>query len=212
MAHIEAIIFDMDGVLIDAKEWHYEALNRALGLFGYTISRFDHLVTYDGLPTRKKLEMLTLERGLPARLHDFINELKQIYTLEMIHTRCKPAFHHEFALSKLHAQGFRLAVASNSVRATVELMMQRAALSPYLEFSLSNQDVTRAKPDPEMYHTAIRRLNLHPDQCLVVEDNANGIKAAQAAGAHVMVVRGVEDVTFEAVMAHVTRAGKGVAA
>ena len=55
---IKAIIFDMDGVLIEAKDWHYEALNRALSLFGMEISRYDHLVTYDGLPTTKKLEML----------------------------------------------------------------------------------------------------------------------------------------------------------
>jgi HAD superfamily hydrolase (TIGR01509 family) len=156
--------------------------------------------------------MLTLERGLPARLHTFINELKQLYTLEMIHTRCRPAFAHEYALSKLHAQGFRLAVASNSIRETVELMMQKSALTPYLEFTLSNQDVTRAKPDPEMYLKAIARLNLRPDQCLVVEDNPNGIKAAQAAGAHVMVVRGVDDVTYEAILANVSRAQKGAAA
>jgi beta-phosphoglucomutase-like phosphatase (HAD superfamily) len=64
---ITAVVFDMDGVLIDAREWHYEALNRALGHFGYTISRFDHLVTYDGLPTRHKLEMLSRERGFPDR-------------------------------------------------------------------------------------------------------------------------------------------------
>ena len=55
MTKIKAIVFDMDGVLIDAKEWHYEALNRALGLFGYGISRYDHLSRYDGLPTRRKL-------------------------------------------------------------------------------------------------------------------------------------------------------------
>ena len=57
---IEAVVFDMDGVLIDAKEWHYHALNRALELFGFTISRAEHLSTFDGLPTSKKLEMLTL--------------------------------------------------------------------------------------------------------------------------------------------------------
>ena len=68
MAKIKAIIFDMDGVLIDAKDWHYEALNRALGLFGYQISRHEHLTTYDGLPTRVKLRMLTRERGLPEKL------------------------------------------------------------------------------------------------------------------------------------------------
>jgi beta-phosphoglucomutase-like phosphatase (HAD superfamily) len=63
---IKAIIFDLDGVLVDATEWHYEALNRALGLFGYTIARYEHLTTYNGLPTRKKLEMLRREK-FPAR-------------------------------------------------------------------------------------------------------------------------------------------------
>ena len=82
MSHkIKAIVFDMDGVLIEAKDWHYEALNKALRLFGYEISRYDHLVTYDGLPTSKKLEMLSLEKGLPTGLHQFINQMKQSYKL-----------------------------------------------------------------------------------------------------------------------------------
>ena len=76
MGKIKAVIFDMDGVLIDAKDWHYEALNKSLELFGMEISRYDHLVTFDGLPTKKKLEMLSLERGLPEELHNFINRLK----------------------------------------------------------------------------------------------------------------------------------------
>jgi beta-phosphoglucomutase-like phosphatase (HAD superfamily) len=95
---IKAIIFDMDGVLIEAKDWHYEALNRALSLFGFEISRYDHLTTYDGLPTRKKLEMLSLEADLPRELYDFINEMKQIYTMEIVHAQCKPRFVHEYAL------------------------------------------------------------------------------------------------------------------
>jgi beta-phosphoglucomutase len=211
MTPIEAVIFDMDGVLIDARDWHFEALNRALGLFGYAISRFDHLVTYDGLPTKKKLEMLSRERGLPPQLHDFVNQLKQDYTLEMIYTRCKPVFYHEYALARLRAQGVRLALASNSIRATVELMMERAALRPYFEFLLSNQDVTRAKPDPEIYTLAIQRLNLKPRQCLIVEDNQNGIKAAEAAGAHLMVVGGIADVTYQNICANIARAQRSAA-
>src|ERR1700733_1488983 len=108
MARIRAVIFDMDGVLINAKDWHFEALNKALALFGFQVSRFDHLVTYDGLPTRRKLEMLTLEHGLPKGLHQFINELKQLYTLEFVYARCKPIFTHEYALSRLRADGYRL--------------------------------------------------------------------------------------------------------
>jgi HAD superfamily hydrolase (TIGR01509 family) len=202
---IAAIVFDMDGVLIDAREWHYEALNRALGLFGYTISRMDHLTTFDGLPTRKKLEMLSLDRGLPRGLHKFLNELKQAYTTELIHLRCKPTFTHEYALSKLKGTGYRLAVASNSVRATVELMMEKSHLRQYLDALVSNQDVTNAKPDPEMYLTAAAKLGVTPAECLVVEDNPNGIKAAEAAGCPVMVVHGVEDVTLAAILAAVRR-------
>jgi HAD superfamily hydrolase (TIGR01509 family) len=206
---IKAVIFDMDGVLIDAKDWHYEALNRALKLFGFSISRMDHLTTYDGLPTKRKLEMLSLERGLPRGLHGFINDMKQLYTVELIHLRCKPNFAHEYALSKLKGNGYRLAVASNSVRPSVELMMEKSNLTPYLEFMLSNQDVTRSKPDPEMYVTAVRRLGLQPAECLVVEDNPNGIKAAQAAGTPVMVVQSVEDVNLPNLLHNIRRVEGG---
>ena len=120
---IKAILFDMDGVLIDAKEWHYEALNQALGLFGYTITRAEHLSMYDGLSTRQKLEKLTIEKGLPRDLHSFINEMKQKYTTRMIYENCRPRFNHEFALSKLKAEGYKIAVCSNSIRMTIEMMM-----------------------------------------------------------------------------------------
>lgn len=200
---IEAVAFDMDGVLIDAREWHYEALNRALGLLGFTISRFDHLSTYDGLPTRRKLEMLSLERGLPRSLHGFINDLKQQYTMEIVHARCKPVFQHEFALSKLQSQGYKLAVASNSVRATVEVMMRHAHLEPYLSIVVSNEDVRCPKPDPEMYRVVMERLQVRPESTLVIEDNEHGVKAAQASGAHVMIVREPQDVTLDRIEAKI---------
>jgi len=209
MKMVKAVIFDMDGVLIDAKEWHYEALNRALGLFGYEISRYDHLVTYDGLPTSKKLEMLSMEKGMPVRLHRFINELKQQYTIDKIFTCCHPVFSHEYALSSLKNEGYHIAVASNSIRKTVELMMEKSRLLPYLDFFLSNQDVTQAKPDPEIYLTAAKRLCLQPGECLVVEDNKNGIVAGKAAGAHVMEVGNVYDVNYENIKKHIDMADKG---
>ncbi|MYM36634.1 HAD-IA family hydrolase [Duganella sp. FT94W] len=196
MSRIKAIIFDMDGVLIDAKEWHFEALNRALTLFGMAISRYDHLVTYDGLPTKTKLRMLSLERGLPEALHGFINEMKQIYTMEVIYARCKPVFQHQFALSRLRAQGYRMAVCSNSIRHTIAMMLERAELLPFLEFYLSNEDVAAPKPAPDMYLQAIARLGLRPDQCLIVEDNPNGIKAARDSGAHVLCVHDVREVNY----------------
>ena len=196
MDKIKAVISDMDGVLIDAKEWHYEALNKALRLFGFEISRYDHLVTFDGLPTAKKLEMMTVERGLPKSLHQLINDMKQIYTMEYVYMKCKPLFVHQYALSRLKSEGFRLALASNSVRVTIDMMMEKADLNQYLDFSLSNQDVKKSKPDPEIYITAINRLGLSPEECLVVEDNQNGVKAALASGANLLKVETINDVTY----------------
>ncbi len=203
MSKIKAILFDMDGVLIKAKDWHYEALNRALKLFGMEISRIDHLTTFDGLPTKDKLKMLSLEKGLPLGLHEFINELKQQYTMDLVHSLCKPRFHHEYALSKLKEEGYKMAVCSNSIRNTIEIMMQKASLGMYLDFYISNEDVKKGKPDPEMYNKAIERMRLHPKECMIVEDNENGIKAAKASGANVMIVEDIVEVNYENIMKHI---------
>lgn len=203
---IRAVVFDMDGVLIEAKDWHYEALNRALRLFGHEISRHDHLTTYDGLPTRRKLEMLSVERGLPPDLHRFINEIKQQYTMDLVNRLCRPRFVHEYALSRLKAAGYQLAVASNSIRATVDVMMRLAALDRYLDATLSNEDVASPKPDPAIYIKAMEVLGAKPSETLVVEDNEHGIRAARAAGAHVMVVEDVEEVNLGNILARIAEA------
>ena len=194
---IKAVIFDMDGVLIEAKDWHYDALNRALDIFGYFITKHDHLVTFDGLPTATKLEMLTLEKGLPKGLHEFINELKQKYTIELVHQHCKPNFHHEYALSVLKSKGYRIACGSNSVRDTIEIMLEKSNLIQYMENIVSAEEVSNPKPSPEMYYKIISEFGLEPHECLIVEDNENGIKAARDSGANVLVVKEVDDVNID---------------
>lgn len=206
---IKAVIFDMDGVLIEARDWHYEALNRSLGLFGYQISRYDHLVTYDGLPTKQKLEMLTRERGLPQKLHSFINELKQIYTMEIVSSKCKPIFQHEYMMTKLKESGYQLAVASNSVRKSIITMMEKSNLLPYVDYLLSNEDVEQPKPHPEIYLKAIKVLNVKPDETLIVEDNAKGIHAAKESGGHVMIVDNPFEVNYNNVKKRIQEIERG---
>lgn len=197
---IKAILFDMDGVLIDAKDWHYDAFNRALSLFGYSISRESHLSTFDGLPTRDKLKILSESSSLPLGLHDFLNSLKQLYTLEISAQRCKPTFNHQYALSNLNRDGYKLAVCSNSVRQSIITMMKQSHLDQYLEFIISNEDVEYGKPNPEMYNLAINRLNLSPDECLILEDNEHGIKAAIDSGAHLLKIGTPDDVTYQSII------------
>jgi HAD superfamily hydrolase (TIGR01509 family) len=193
---IACVLFDLDGVLVDATEWHYEALNRALRLFGCEVTRYEHLSTYNGLPTRKKLEILTVEKGLPSALHGIVNRLKQVYTREEVLTRCRPVFDKEYMLARLRREGYRLAVCSNAVRDSVEMMIHQSGLDEYFEFLLSNEDVRAPKPDPEVYLTAMARMGVPPEQTMVVEDAPLGIEAARRSGAHVCQVNGFSEVHY----------------
>jgi len=193
---IEAVIFDMDGVLIDAKEWHYSALNRALALFGYTIDHEAHLERFDGLPTKTKLEMLSQELNLPRSLHRFINRMKQHYTNEIIAESLKPNHDHVYATWRLRMEGLKLAVASNSIRATVEFMIRKAELTKYFEYLLSNEDVVDPKPSPLIYERAMDLLGVNPENTLIVEDSPFGLQAAYASGAHVLQVASIHEVNY----------------
>ena len=205
MTRISCILFDLDGVLVDATEWHYEALNRALRLFGFDITRYEHLSTYNGLPTRRKLEMLSVEKGLPVAIHPVLNRLKQQYTRDEIVARCRPVFEKEYMLSRLRHEGYRLVVCSNSIRDSLDTMVRQSGLAEYLEFVVSNEDVTRPKPDPEIYHHAIARLGVNPRETLVVEDAPHGLEAARRAGAHVCQVAGFGEVDYFRVRAAIDR-------
>jgi HAD superfamily hydrolase (TIGR01509 family) len=90
-----------------------------------------------------------------------------------------------------------MAVCSNSIRKTMDVLLERSAITDYFDFYISNEDVKEAKPHPEMYVAAINRLGFNPDECLILEDNENGIKAAKASGAHLLVVGDINDVNLE---------------
>ena len=206
MTRIACILFDLDGVLVDATEWHYEALNRALALFGFDISRYQHLSDYNGLPTRKKLQMLSVEKGLPAALHNTVSRLKQVYTRDEILTKCRPVFEKEYMLSRLRTEGYRMAVCSNSIRESLQLMVHQSGLDEYFEFLVSNEEVSRPKPDPEIYATALARMGVTPAQAVIVEDSPHGLEAARRSGAHLCQVSGFADVDYFTIRSAIDRA------
>jgi beta-phosphoglucomutase len=204
---IKAILFDLDGVLVDATEWHYEALNRALGLFGYNIARYEHLTTYNGLPTRKKLEMLSVEKGFPRGLHTLVNKIKQKYTREEILRSCTPVFEKEFMVHQLKREGYKLAVCSNSIRESVELMLRGSGIWELFDCVLSNEDVKQSKPHPEIYLAACKKLRIKPREAMIVEDAPHGVEAAKRSGGHICQVTGFNEVDY----ARVKHALEGVA-
>ena len=208
---IKAVLFDMDGVLIEAKDWHYEALNHALCQFGMEITREQHLSTYDGLPTKRKLELLSEQYYIPKKLRPLINDLKQEYTFDEVEKKCFPVYQHEYLLARLKQEGYQIAVCSNSIRRSIEYMMEKSHLMPHLDLILSNEDVKKNKPDPEIYQTAMQRFGVRPEECLILEDNVNGIRAAQASGGHLLQIGTVWDVSYKNVRNRIREIEEGEA-
>jgi beta-phosphoglucomutase len=197
MSNIKAVLFDMDGVLIDAREWHYEALNEVLRIFGYEITRAMHEDRFDGLSTSKKLEMLTKEVGLPRHIHGMINRIKQDRTLRIAASNCFPNIAHQVLISKLKKQGFKVGVVTNSIRQTTEFMLTYAGLFELLDVVITNQDVDKPKPNPDGYLIAMQKLDVLPSETLIVEDSPYGIAAGKASGAKVVQVNSVSDVNID---------------
>jgi len=193
---IKAVIFDLDGVLVELKDAHFECLNRALAGIGeeYVISIDDHYGKFDGLPTRNKLQMLTEDRGLPEKEYWQINDWKQRFTIGYIEDRVERSQDLRNLMAWLNASRIKIAVASNSVRNTIYTALVKLGVITYVDFILSNQDVVNAKPNPEIYLKTIAGLGLKPEECLVVEDSPYGVNAAVASGARVMRVAGTGEV------------------
>ncbi len=197
MSKVKAVLFDMDGVLIDAREWHYEALNDVLEIFGYRISRDMHEDRYDGLSTAKKLQMLTKEVGLPVHIHGMINRIKQDRTLRIAAQKCYPNVSHQVLISRLRNLDIKVGVVTNSIRQTTEFMLTYAGLLESLDVLVTNQDVDEPKPNPECYLIAMEKLGVLPSETVIVEDSPYGIAAAKASGATVVTVTSVDEVTLD---------------
>ena len=166
-----AILFDLDGVLVDMPRGHYEALNRALSLFGVKIEEDEHHSHFNGLPTRKKLEELERQGRLPEGLREFINEVKQQHTKKIIPEYCAPDYSKIILLNELRARGYKLACCSNSIQETLHLMLKSAQLFDFFHVIIGNDEVKNPKPHPEMYLLAFDRLGVAPAEALIVEDS-----------------------------------------
>lgn len=183
------VIFDLDGVLIDSREVHYEALNAALRTVDskYVISKDEHLSIYDGLSTTKKLHLLTKNKNLPTEYYDQIWKEKQNATLHIFNYVQKDIELVGY-FSQLKSHGFQIAVASNSIRNTVKLILLKLGLLEYVDYYVSNEDVKRTKPFPEMYWRCMIACNALPKNTVIIEDSHIGRQGAIDSGAHLVPV------------------------
>lgn len=208
--NIKLIIFDLDGVLVDAKEIHYDALNRAIEEVAgseYIITEKEHVSKYDGLNTSKKLSLLTEDKNLPERHYDSIWSLKQKYTNQAISSL---SINQDIqnVLEKLKKENYTLCVASNSIRDTVKTMLLKSGFMEYFDFWYSNEDVKNPKPNPEIYLRCMIKAGVSPRETLIIEDSEVGRYSASLSGAYICPVKNTKDVTYEHIKSHLEHDNK----
>lgn len=198
---IKLISFDLDGVLVDSRELHYEALNLSLKEVdpALVITREEHLSTYDGRSTTEKLSILTKNKGLDPKKYNEIWSNKQDKTLQII-DNMKPDIDKITLLKALKKEGYLIHVCSNSIKKTLQLMLIRKGLLEFIDEIFSNEDVKNTKPHPEIYMTSMLKAQVSPKETLVVEDSHVGRKSALESGAFLHAVRNKDDVCLERIL------------
>jgi beta-phosphoglucomutase-like phosphatase (HAD superfamily)/dTDP-glucose pyrophosphorylase len=193
------IIFDLDGVLVDAKQIHFETLNQALWEIAqsnkYVISEAEHLSTYDGLKTNQKLELLTQNKGLHTNTYETVWNRKQELTIDAI-SKLKQNTQLIVMFDMLRKDGYKLACASNSIRRSVLVMLSKIGVIEHMDLILSNEDVKNSKPHPEMYWKAMSMMSVLPEETLIVEDSPHGLLAASRSRANVLRVDNPNDLVY----------------
>ena len=188
------VIFDLDGVLIDSRDVHYDALNSALIKINpkFVVTREEHLSKYDGLGTTMKLKMLTELKGLPVEYHDQVWKEKQRQTIDILQKlpENKTAIS---IIKQLKKDGWKIAVASNSIRETIITALNAIGVLGYIEYIVSNEDVKHHKPYPEMYWKCMTALNSLPQNTVIVEDSHIGRQGAIASGGHLYGIKDADD-------------------
>jgi len=196
---IKLIIFDLDGVLVEAKQIHYETLNQSLYEISdsdkYVITESEHLSVYDGLKTTQKLELLTKNKGLPVSTYEIIWTRKQELTLKAI-SDLKSNNQLIVLFDILRNSGYKIACCSNSIRRSVLIMLSKIGVIEYMDLILSNEDVKNSKPHPEIYWKAMSIMEVLPEETLIVEDSPTGLLAASRSRANVLRVDSPNDLVL----------------
>lgn len=185
-----AIIFDMDGVLVDSEPFHVTIERRQFELNNLAITDEEHH-QYMGVASDVMWHAIAKGHNLPLKVEvliaqnleesiRFFNELKEIPVMPGLVE----------VLEALTVRGYPMAVASSSFHEIIELILTRTGLRRYFPHIVSSKEAGKSKPEPDVFLLAARKLGVNPTECLVVEDSFNGIKAAKAAGMRCIAYQG----------------------
>lgn len=182
-----AVIFDLDGVLIDSEQANVESATEAFAAEGTPLSR-EEIRQVVGRHPLDYVPRLARARGITPRRQRRLLE-RQYAAYEEWSARIRRVEGAEILIPDLARRGFRLAVATSSDRASARESLQRVGLLDHFELLLTLEDVRERKPSPQIYRLALERLGLAPEQVVVVEDSSPGVQAARAAGLRCIALR-----------------------
>ncbi len=195
---IDTIIFDLDGVIINSKNIHFESLNQSIkeANLDYQISYEDHLKKFDGLPTIKKLEILNKEKIIPKKLNNKISQRKNEITRKLFEKNI--VFNRKtYDLFAKLSKKYKIGIATNAIQETLEIAIDKLKIKKFIKFSLSTKNIINPKPHPEIYLRCIINLSTKPSNTLILEDSHNGRVAAKDAGAKLMPIKNLADVNYK---------------
>lgn len=194
---IKTVIFDLDGVLVEAKKLHYDCLNDALIEEDpkFIIEWNEHLSLYDGLKTNQKLDLLHSNKGLPKESFSRVWEKKQKLTLKSLQNLL-PSQQLIDCMSKLSNDGYKIVCCSNSIRKTILTVLSKLDIIQYFDLILSNEDVKNSKPHPEIYWKGISMMECLPEETLIIEDSPYGLLAASRSNSNILRVKEPIEVTY----------------
>jgi HAD superfamily hydrolase (TIGR01509 family) len=187
---IKAIIFDMDGVLVDSEPFNVEIERRQFELNHLSITEEEHH-QYMGVASDVMWRKIARGHSLPIDVETLIDQNRTesiLFFTELEDIPVMPGL--VDLLEKLTRKNYPMAVASSSFPEIIELILQRTGLRKYFQVVVSSQEAGKSKPEPDVFLLAAQRLGVNPQDCLVIEDSANGIKAAHAAGIRCIAFQG----------------------
>ena len=201
---IKVIIFDLDGVLVDTKLIHFEALNSALKKYNFEeISIDDHVKIFDGLPTIEKLKLLKKNKKIPKKFFSKIQKFKQKITSEILKRKIKKNNKIIKIMKNLHNK-YKIVVATNAVNSTLNICLNKLGIEKYVDFKLSNEDINEPKPNPEIYLRIFIKFGIYPSEALIIEDSHYGREAAISSGAKLLPIKKIEELDLKKIRLNLT--------
>lgn len=182
ISEIRAVAFDLDGVLIDTETINVRAAFEGFEAHGYPLDTSDAVVIVGRHPFDYAPD-LARRHGVPVALLPSITGRQSEIYFRLWKEEARLLDGALEALEACRARGYPLALATSSGRASVEEALDRFGIRPYFAVTLTKDDVSVRKPDPEIYLLAAERLGVAPGNLLVLEDSPHGIRSAKLAGA-----------------------------